>query len=152
MISHYLQALKENNKIGNFTDEGLTPSQIIHLEQLYNNSNQFPKILKELLLLAGNYCNCLDYGPYDSMQEMQAEGRSNFKQMRNIVISRPHFYVEMLSNELNLFIFLDEGDNPEINQIADNATSTNFFRRTGLTIKSLIEARIQDYNKGDNPF
>lgn len=152
MTLQYLQSLKDNNKIGSFADEGLTDSQIIHLEQLYNNGNPFPKVLKELLFLAGNYCNCLDYGAYDTMQEMQTEARSNLQQMRNITISRRHFYVEMLSNDLNLFIFLDEGDNPEINQLADNATPTNFFRRTGLTLRSLIEARIHDYKKGFNPF
>lgn len=152
MILQYLQSLKDNNKIGNFVDEGLTDSQIIHLEQLYNNGNQFPKILKEVLFLAGSYCNCLDYGPYDSMQEMQTEARNNLQQIRNITILRLHFYVEMLSNDLNLFVFLDEGDNPEINQVAEDTALNNFFSRTGLTLKSLIEARIKDYKDGFNPF
>ena len=52
MTIQYLQKLRDNNKMDGFTDEGLSLSEIAQLEQLCNNGNPFPQVLKELLFLA----------------------------------------------------------------------------------------------------
>lgn len=151
MTIQYLQLLKEHNK-RNFTDEGLTLSEITQLEQLYNNGNPFPVILKELLFLAGKFCNYLDYSIYDSQQELQNEERLELQELYGITIPRPYFFVDLSSNGLPAFIFLDEGDNPPLNQLEKYPTQSNYYRRTGGTLQTLIGSRIQNYLDGYNPF
>jgi type II secretory pathway pseudopilin PulG len=70
------------------------------------------------------------------------------------------------SDQNNLYIFqrgninrfhgvlvFDEGDNPELCQIKSDPSPTNIYRRIkNLTLKGLIESRIQDVINGDNPF
>ena len=46
MTIQYLQKLRDNNKMDGFTDEGLSLSEIAQLEQLCNNGNPFPQVLK----------------------------------------------------------------------------------------------------------
>ena len=152
MNINYLQKLQFNNKMDGFTNEGLTLSEISQLEQLYNNGNPFPKVLKELLFLAGNFCNYLDYSVYDSQQEMQDEERAELFDLYGIVVSRPYFFVDLSSHGLPAFIFLDEGDNPPLYQLQSHPTQNNFFRNTGGTLQTLIESRIQNYLEGYNPF
>jgi hypothetical protein len=53
---------------------------------------------------------------------------------------------------LPAFIFLDEGDNPPLNQLENHPTQSNFYRRTGGTLQTLINSRIQNYLEGYNPF
>lgn len=91
MTIQYLQKLRDNNKMDGFTDEGLSLSEIAQLEQLCNNGNPFPQVLKELLFLAGNSCNYLDYSIYDSQQELQSEERLELQELYGITITRPYF-------------------------------------------------------------
>lgn len=150
MTIQYLKRLKENNK-RNFVDDGMSLSEITQLEQLYNNGNSFPLVLKELLFLAGKFCNYLDYGVYDSQQELQDEERLELLELEGITISRPHFFVDLCATGQPVFMFLDEGDNPELCQIINHPTQANYFRRVG-TLKQIIESRIQNYLNGFNPF
>lgn len=152
MNIEYLQKLKDNNQMDGFTDEGLTLSEITQLEQLYNGGNPFPIVLKELLFLAGKFCNYLDYSIYDSQQELQSEERIELQELHGITITRPYFFVDLSSHGLPAFIFLDEGDNPPLNQIVNHPTQTDFSRRTGGTLQTLINSRIQNYLDGFNPF
>lgn len=151
MNIEYLQQLRDHNK-RKFTDEGISLSQITQLEQLYNGGNSFPKVLKELLFLAGNYCNYLDYGIYDSQLELQNEERIELADLHGITIPRPFFFVDLASHGLPVFIFLDEGDNPPLNQLENHPTQSKFYRRTGGTLQTLINSRIQNYLQGYNPF
>lgn len=60
-----LTKLKDNpkrnpNKLGyEFENEGLSVVEIEQLEQDWNNGNNFPKALRELLYLGGAYCYCV---------------------------------------------------------------------------------------------
>ena len=152
MTIQYLQKLRDNNKKDGFTDEGLSLSEIAQLEQLCNNGNPFPQVLKELLFLAGNSCNYLDYSIYDSQQELQSEERLELQELYGITITRPYFFVDLSSVGLPAFIFLDEGDNPPLNHLENHPTQSNFYRRTGGTLQTLINSRIQNYLEGYNPF
>ena len=61
----YLKKLQENLDIRPYPCEPLPMSEIENLEQTYNNGNPFPKVLRELLFLAEEYCMVLDYGAED---------------------------------------------------------------------------------------
>lgn len=54
MIIEYLKTLRDNPIINGYNIEGISETEIQQLEQLYNNGNTFPKVLRELLYLAGN--------------------------------------------------------------------------------------------------
>lgn len=60
--------------------------------------------------------------------------------------------MDLSSVGLPAFIFLDEGDNPPLNQLENHPTQSNFYRRTGGTLQTLINSRIQNYLEGYNPF
>lgn len=152
MTIEYLQILQGHNTMDGFIDKGLTETEINHLEQLYNNNTSFPKILKELLFLAGKSCNFLDYSIYDNQQEMQDEERLELQELHDIIITRPFFIIDLASYGLPLFIFLDEGENPLLNQLEDEPSQSKYYRRTGGTLKDLITSRIQNYLQGFNPF
>jgi len=151
MVIEYLQLLQKHST-RNFTDEGLDCEEITRLEHLFNRGNTFPKVLKELLFLAGNYCNYLDYNIYGSQQELQEEERKELFDLYGITIERPYFFVDLSSHGLPAFIFLDECDNPPLNQMVNNPTQTNFYRRTGGTLQTLINTRIRNYLEGFSPF
>ena len=152
MTIEYLQKLRDNPSDGTVI-RGIPLTEIAHLEQIFNNGNPFPKVLKEMLFLAGNYCYVLDLGIWDSMQEMQEEERQELLEIDSVTITRPFFFVCLASTGMGVFMFLDEGDNPVLCQILNHPTQANYYRRMdGVTLKYLIDSRIQDVLNGDNPF
>ncbi|MGH1385823.1 hypothetical protein [Kordia sp.] len=152
MIIEYLQTLRDNPQIDGLIDEGIQETEILQLEQLYNSGNPFPKVLKELLYLAGNFCNFLDFSIYDSQQEMQDEERSELTSLYSVTISRPHYFIDLSSHGRPVFMYLDEGDNPPLYQILNNPTQANYTENGKGSLKSLIEARIGLHLEGYNPF
>lgn len=109
MTIKYLQLLKDNPvNYSNGTElkfeiKGISESEIKDLELTWNNSLPFPKILKELLYLAGNFCYVCSYGPNDSQQEMQEWIREHMEDT-NRFINRP-FYAFDAWGGLN-FLFI----------------------------------------------
>ncbi len=153
MIIEYLKELENNPTRGIFSNEGIIEiTKIQKLEQDYNNGNPFPKVLKELLFLAGNYCGYLDFGSYDTQQELQNEERLELLNVFGVTISRPHYFVDLVSPGNPVFMYLDEGPNPLLYQINNNPTQSNYTRDVGGTLKDLIEERIQSYKEGHGPF
>ena len=61
MEINYLKKLQENINIFQYPCEPISMIEIESLEQTYNSGNPFPKVLKELLFLAGEFCYILDY-------------------------------------------------------------------------------------------
>ena len=72
MTIDYLQKLRDIPSDGT-TNRGISLLEITHLEQVFNNGNLFPKVLKEFLYLAGDYCYVMDTGSWDSIEEMNIE-------------------------------------------------------------------------------
>ena len=113
----YLKYLQANPRTLEPTGEMSIPdrpiplSEIEQLEQLYNNGAPFPKALRELLFLAGDYCNVLEYGVYDTRQEIQEDFRDDLVRL-NKTLSRPYFVIECHLGAVYSFVYLDEGDNP----------------------------------------
>jgi hypothetical protein len=128
---------------------GIPLIEIEALETKYNGGNSFPKALRELLYLAGNYCYVLDNGGFDSQDELQSSQREWMDEY-NTSISRPFFIVDLVSDMENFaFIYTDV-------QI-DDPMLYHFMVQTGeiyelQTLKTRIDGRIDMMKKGLNPF
>ena len=116
----YLQKLKDTPK-KNFTgtidyNKPISISEINQLESNYNSGNPFPKALKELLFIAGDYCPYLDKGLTDTQQEFQDSIIEDLG-YENVNITRPFYAIDdfMGIGEYFMFIYLDEGKpNPPV--------------------------------------
>lgn len=152
----YLKELQSNpsleiNQSGHFsTISGITEIEISQLEQLYNNGTPFPKVLKELLYLAGNECYVLDYGRANDQQELQEIARKQM-QDNDILENRPFYVFDFYSGYSFLFIYLDEGDNPDVYQ-GTPYSDENWKKKINHNIQSLINNRITRVKEGTNPF
>lgn len=139
----------------NFENRGIELSEIQQLEQLYNNGNPFPKALKELLYLAGDFCYVLDYNTHDSQQEMQESMREDLED-DEITITRPFYAVDNYGGVSHyLFIYLDEGgDDPDLFEysLSGGREGMDDIRPLGYTLSSLINRGIEDVKEGRNPF
>ncbi|MFY0484051.1 hypothetical protein ACI6PS_15750 [Flavobacterium sp. PLA-1-15] len=139
----------------NFRNEGIPISEIVQLEQTWNNGNLFPIALRELLYLGGKFCYVLDTGWYDTQQEMQDAAREWLTE-NSRTISRPFYVIDIYNaGEQFLMIYLDEGDNPNVYNVylpnwRDDQIS--WLSSTGMTLKDFINFRINKVIKGFNPF
>ena len=88
---------------------GMTETEIAALETQYNNGDPFPKVLKELLFLAGKQCYAADYGFNDDAGELQSDVR-NILSEANDTIDEPFFAFEVVEEDQFAFIYLNEDD------------------------------------------
>ena len=110
----YLKQLERTRNKNSWINESISLEEIKQLEQIYNNNKPFPKALRELLFLAGNYCIVLDYGLNDTQQELQEFVRENMQE-ENRIITRPFYAIDVYNaGDQFLFVYLDEGDDPEV--------------------------------------
>jgi len=160
----YLKKLQENLNIGYSPCQPLPISEIENLEQTYNNGNPFPKVLRELLFLAGEDCMVLDYGAEDedglsTQVGLQEWIRTMFAFKGTPLFTRPFYVIEIWQGYVFSFIFLDEGDNPMIYDSVfspddaplDWAPGT-YYDNSNMTIPTLLSMRIDDVKAGRNPF
>jgi hypothetical protein len=146
----------EINNSGRFSViNGVSESEISQLEQNWNSGINFPLALKELLYLAGERCYVLDYGWNDSQEELQAEVRDQLIEW-NRFISRPFYAIDVYGADQFLFVYLDEGDNPNVYEAYlpplkyDDATT--WLSNLDRSLKDFINFRINKIKKGYNPF
>ena len=111
----------------------------------------FPTSLRELLFLAGQSCYVLDYGLYDTQEEMQNEIRED---SAGNVISRPFFVIDIHNGSFTfLFVYLDEGGNDPLVYQAHLGTYENpSFESLQSTLSTFVNARINYLERGVNPF
>lgn len=102
----YMQLLKENNSLGVVTDIPMTLLEIEQLEQLYNNGNQMPIPLRELLFLAGKSCSAINTG-WPTPFEGQIEVRQ-WLTSANKTISRPFFGFDPMDFNQFSLVYLDD--------------------------------------------
>lgn len=154
MEINYLKKLKDYPSMYERTCEPISLEEITQLEQLYNNGNPFPKVLKEYLHLAGNFCTVIDGGIYSTQQELQEYVREELLD-NGKVYTRPFFALEIYSGDWCIFIYLDEGDNPNLYLTYYNDEAAGLsepYKKMTHTLPSLINNRIQRYKEGGNPF
>ncbi|NQX86330.1 MAG: hypothetical protein HRT67_10580 [Flavobacteriaceae bacterium] len=157
MEIQYLQKLIEYpaglDAYGNlsFENEPSSMEEILEMEALYNNGNQFPKVLRELLYLAGEGCYCLSYNAVDpdniisTQTYMQQSVRSY--DVPNTPLSsstRPFYIIDTAYLGDFRFVYLDEGDDPIVHHIDEKDGSISTF---GQTLSQLIEHVIRHTHK-----
>lgn len=134
-------------------DEAITIQKISELEDTYNNGNPFPRALKELLYLAGDYCIVLDYSPKDSAGDLQEDVREELERC-GYSISRPFFCFDSLSAYTNnefAFVYTDVTVDDPLIYIA-NMKKKIIKDESGGTLSQFINSRLEDVKKGFNPF
>ncbi|HEY6142178.1 MAG TPA: hypothetical protein VIV55_01945 [Flavobacterium sp.] len=154
-----LTYLKDNptleiNQSGSFsTIRGISETEITQLEQLYNNGTSFPKALRELLFLAGEYCFVLDTGWYETQQELQTAVREWLVKY-NKTITRPFFAIDIYgSGEQFLYVYLDEGDDSFVYQAyLPERTDIEHFYSLNKKLSEYINGLINTVKQGYNPF
>ncbi|AOC94003.1 hypothetical protein BB050_00864 [Flavobacterium anhuiense] len=156
MEIEYLQKLKDNperypkDREFRFGIKGISIDEIQDLEKLYNNGNHFPKCLRELLFLSGEYSYTFDYGISDSQKEMQEMFREYLEE-KGRVIFKPYYIIEVYDGYQFFFVYLDEGDDPQIYEAHPGSSSGAWIRSLGRTIKEYVEFYIDNMKKyGDN--
>jgi hypothetical protein len=149
-----LKHLQENpeaypNDSGNkHAIRGISITEIEALETKYNNGSPFPKVLRELLYLAGDFCYVLAYGLNETQEELQEDQRELMADQGQ-TISRPFYVLDCYSyGDTFLFIYLDEGDNPPFREF----TIEEGTIRTLATLKDFINSRIDRTQASYNPF
>jgi len=166
MNIQFLTELKDNpSAYPNDTDfkgeiEGIPLSEIEQLEQTWNNGLPFPKALRELLFLAGNYCYVLDKGLMESQQQMQEEARLWMTyEGQQRTITRPFYVIEVRYDEQFTMVYLDEGDNPNVHSISLDHDGEQYLGygigwnyNIGKSLKVFIKGRIDMVKQGRNPF
>ncbi len=151
MEIEYLQKLKDNPKKYSKREEfrfeikGISIDEIQDLEKLYNNGNYFPKSLRELLFLSGEYFYTFDFGINDNQKEMQEWVREDLKQ-RGRMIFKPYYIIEVYSDQF-FFVYLDEGDDPKIYEAHPWSSSEGWIRSLDRTIKEYVEFYIDHMNE-----
>jgi hypothetical protein len=118
MNIEFLQKLKDTplkfDPVGrtdfNIENIGMSLSKIASLEQLYNGGNPFPKVLKELLFIAGEQQYIFDNGGFEDSRE----SLTNYIEVTNYNMTRPFFSLGMHGSVGFEFIYLDEGDDPPV--------------------------------------
>ncbi len=136
-----------------FENQGISEEEIAHLEQLYNNGNPFPKVLKEFLFLGGVYNPVLDIGIWDTQEEMQNEIRLDLEEVYGLIIPRPFYVVDVCAGlSLALYIYLDEDDDALLYQLNNKLTQDNYESYLGYTLSSLINSKINSLLDGESAF
>lgn len=94
----------------------------------------------------------MSYGGAANHEEMQNNARLSLLEVDGVTISCPHYFIDFVNEDSPVFMFLEEGDNPELCQIAQDITPANYYRRTGGTLQDLINSRIQNHLDGYGAF
>ncbi|WP_293308176.1 hypothetical protein [Pedobacter sp. UBA5917] len=152
----YLTYLRDNPVIKGphyeRTNESIQLSEIVQLENLFNEGKPFPPVLKELLFLAGGGTCVLDRGRNKTQQEMQEHVRKCLVRY-NRSINRSFYAIDVYNpGDQMLFIYLDEGDDPIVYNAVYEEPIEEWLSSTMLTIAQIINGRIDNVKKGWNPF
>ena len=150
----YLKQLERTPNKNSWINESISLEEIKQLAQIYNNNKPFPKALRELLFLAGNYCIVLDYGLNDTQQELQEFVRENMQE-ENRIITRPFYAIDVYNaGDQFLFVYLDEVDDPAVYQASyeDRSDRPNWINKVTPTLSNFVNRKIERVKKGQNPF
>ena len=151
MQIEYLKPLRDNPMNGPISNRGLSIEVIEQLETTWNNGNPFPKALRELLYLAGDLCNVVDYSYSDTQQEFQQMIRDIMAEEGHVTITRPFYVVDAINFGTSIMIiYLDEGEeDPTVYQVYPwggggyNDIPLNHIKNMNYPLSTLINRGIQ---------
>lgn len=121
---------------------GISLNQIEELEELYNNGKLFPKALRELLFLAGDFCYALNRIWYKNQQEIQTASKEWLLEY-NVIIEKPFFVIAAYSiGESFSFVYLDEGNDPIVHQTYLSNNTKMVLRNLNKTLSTYVNSCI----------
>ncbi|KDN54648.1 hypothetical protein [Flavobacterium seoulense] len=143
MEIEFLKNFSQNNIINNKSSIiGISLSQIEELEKVYNNGKLFPKVLRELLFLAGDSYYALKRIWYKNQQEIQTLSRE-WLQEYNITIEKPFFVIAAYGvGESFSFVYLDESENPIVHQTFLPSNNKMIIKNLDKTLTDYINLGI----------
>jgi hypothetical protein len=143
--------LKPRNSDRILQRKSLSMSEIVELENIYNNEHPFPKALRELLYLGGEYCYGLSI--YSPQQEMQEDSKEYLKECGDNSIGRPFFVIELFT-EIGAFhfIYLDETEEDPIVYIAyyQYPEDDNWISSLEIRLSTLVYTGIGEVIRGNS--
>lgn len=156
MVIEILKQLKDYPTDGTFTDQPISLAEIEELEREYNKRAPFPRSLRELLYLAGKFCNVLDYGNTTSQKELQIEARGDLADYDR-EINRPFYAIDIYNaGEQFLFVYLDDNQNDPMLYEAYLPHNQHQVRpwvhSLNRTLSEFINYRLSLLKQGYNPF
>lgn len=117
----------------------LSLDEIVILEATYNNGNVFPKALRELLYLAGDFCYLLEWNAWSPEEEMYQISLQNsivrYIENMGLNITRPFMGIDLAYPGNFRIVYLDEGDDPIV-YAADEKNNT--IEPSDKTLSQLI--------------
>jgi hypothetical protein len=130
--------------------EPIALEEITSLELKFNGGIPFPESLRELLYLAGGFCQPLEYGLADSQQELQDEVR-NWLVEAEETINRPFYVIETYNTDGFVLVYLDEEkSDPTVFSIM-LGNHTGFVvqgRSLGKTLSEYINLKVDRTKRG----
>lgn len=162
MEIEYLNSLKENLKPRSVKSKsrGLSVERIVELENEINNGNNFPKAYREFLYLAGDYNPIgLDYA-FEGLkngEDIPAIKRvAEIEMNKNrLSIKRPYVILHYYNDDDFIFIYLDEGDNPQPYAMVLNplkGMDHTFPIKGDDSLSSFVDGLVDRALKGLQPF
>ena len=161
MEIEYLKTYNENKDILiNFAvaaPEGKTMEEIQELETLFNQGNPFPKAFREFLFIGGRYdaigINSSIDGNYKGLHQYYEEGMAK----RGLKFNRPFMVFHDLEGGCGLFIYLDEGDDPQpyicsVSEGYDSDDDEKIWKSGYSTFKELIDDLVNSALNGLQPW
>lgn len=117
----------------------LSLDEIVMLEAAYNNDNHFPKALRELLYLAGDFCYLLESIPWepggDTYQVSLQQSVARDIEDMGLNITRPFFGIDLAYPGNFRMVYLDEGDDPIVYAVDEK---NNTLEPSDKTLSQLI--------------
>ena len=154
MSIKYLQELDNLNfqslgrTLGN---RPMLTTEILALEQQFNNSKPFPAVLRELLLIAGNGCPIIDVKPLDLQQKIRAR-----LVQKGHIISSPFFGFDYRDGGSFSMVYTDENTyDPEVYHVELDPSEdehTEFIEDSEFTLLRLLKHRVNQIKKGYSPY
>jgi hypothetical protein len=120
--------------------------EILALERQFNNSEPFPAVLRELLLIAGNGCPLVDLGYSDLQNKIRIQVSASGN-----TILRPYFGFDFRDNSSFNFVYTDENkDDPKVYvaELYPSFTGTEFLADSETTLLRLLKFRIDRIKRG----
>ena len=148
-----LKELQVINRIGPFINKGLSLERIEALEQAYNNGNPFPRGLRELLYLAGDDCNVLDYST-DTAEKLQQRARQKLTSYGMTTLTRPFYCIDTMGGYASAaftFVYTDvPGEDPLLYSAYLDENRVQGFE--GAFLSAYINVKLDNIKQGRNPF
>jgi hypothetical protein len=120
---------------------------------LYSDGRPFPKALRELLFLAGEYCYVLSFGLNRTQTRLQESVREDLIDYE-LSIPRPFYAIDIYNaHDMCLFVYLDEvADDPVVHEAVFEGDSRGWLHSINLTLSGLVNLRLKKFLRGENPF